>query len=516
MRPTQLLPCLNHHACADIQCALVPDSVHSLHLNCTIGCNSTDPFFPCLCHEGYTDRLCSRCSCDSMDSCYFSYGSEEHLCKRCTPLSSGILISVAAFLLIAQVLFLLFKQSAIAILLAEFVVTAILLFLGLAEWYLFDMVVATGLLFLINSTSADSGSHFSLPTSAVKILIFFVPTTMSVVPPTLWPSFARSLMAKINALTLRMSGLECLSPNLFSHATGRLVFVLLVPAAFAAVVVSGHLIASLLQRLAFVRRLQRCRCCPNKEKLDHLSDGESSGADSESFKYQRVPHNSEEDTKDFDDAPQMHLDPGISHTQLDHRSRDAARSQHHHGPSLWAQISFSVQFILFASQVELSNVVLETLKSCKNDYMRAYPWVPCSFGNEEFRALTAIASFFLCIYVIGLPALWIGQIVFYRKRIAKHDHAVEHRIGFLYETYRPEVFWFEAAWLLRRTLISVCVSLITSGIVSLVSSFAGLARIVVCSAARDALREQGCKLVGIAINCVFAVIFRCWKDSHSS
>lgn len=490
LRPSVLRPCLNHQACTEIKCILMTANVSagdSLHLDCGGNCSATDSHLSCLCNEGYTDRLCSRCVCDSPDACFFSLGGEEHLCKACTPLSSGVLIGVAAFLLVSQVLFLLFKKSAVAILLAEFVVTAVLLFLGLAEWYLFDMVVATGLLFLINSTSADSGSHFALPTSAVKILIFFVPTTMTVVPASLWPQFARALMAKINNFTLRMSGLECIAPDLFARASGRLVFVLLVPLLFAAVVLAGHLIAALLSKFAFIRRMQRCSCLRKKKKnagRDHTSDGDESESSTETdssysssrslLGESRAPPNSDASEDESNrshnvlDEDDVHINSASEDNRplLENGNHAIKLPSHTSKASLWAQISFSLQFILFASQVELSNVVLETLRTCKDGYMVSYPWVPCSSISEEHRTLITIALFFLFVYVIGVPVLFVGQLLYYRRRIALHDHVVEHRIGFLYETYRPEVFWFEAAWLGRRTLISVCVSLIASGLFS--------------------------------------------------
>jgi hypothetical protein len=57
LKPTQLLPCLNHEACRDIECSLITEDVSSLKLNCSIHCNVSDSFFSCLCQEGYTDRL---------------------------------------------------------------------------------------------------------------------------------------------------------------------------------------------------------------------------------------------------------------------------------------------------------------------------------------------------------------------------------------------------------------------------------------------------------------------------
>ena len=139
---------------------------------------------------------------------------------------------------------------------------------------------------------------------------------------------------------------------------------------------------------------------------------------------------------------------------------------HKSKPSLGAQISFSIQFILFASQVELSDLILSTLRECRYGYMFLYPWIHCTSSNGEYVALVSLAGAFVLVYLVGVPLLFIAQLVYYRKRILNHDILVEYRVGFLYETFKPQVFWFEAVWLARRTLISICLSVISSRFVS--------------------------------------------------
>ena len=268
----QLIACPNPHACRNINCAPLSEtgsaSTRLIRLTCSTVCNTTDPSpFSCFCHEGYTDRLCSRCQCESAENCYYSRNSEEFECAKCGPTSAPVLIAVTVFLVISQIIFLLFKRSALAVLLAEFVVMALLLFFGLAESYVFNMVVATGLLFLVNSASSDSGSQSALPTSAVKILIFFVPTTFRVVPSSVWPEFAKNIMRKIDEFSLRVSGLECIAPDWLGKPQGRFLFIMLVPFLFGALVVLGSVLAHLLGRLAFVQRMQKWRCqCGKKSE----------------------------------------------------------------------------------------------------------------------------------------------------------------------------------------------------------------------------------------------------------
>ena len=78
----------------------------------------------------------------------------------------------------------------------------------------------------------------------------------------------------------------------------------------------------------------------------------------------------------------------------------------------------------------------------------------------EAQRLLIAGLVFGLTYVLGLPALFAALLYRHRAGIAAHDHQLEHWTGFLYECYRPSVFWFELVWIARRLLLAAAVSLL--------------------------------------------------------
>lgn len=131
-------------------------------------------------------------------------------------------------------------------------------------------------------------------------------------------------------------------------------------------------------------------------------------------------------------------------------------------PSYWRRLEYSTLFVLFASQFELSNYVLAQLRPCESGYMPANPWIPCSWAGDspQYVWLQGISYAFAAIYVAGIPGML--SLLLYRNResIKAESHQTEQRMGFLYETYKPKVYFFEIIWLLRRTLLSLALTLL--------------------------------------------------------
>jgi uncharacterized membrane protein YjfL (UPF0719 family) len=129
---------------------------------------------------------------------------------------------------------------------------------------------------------------------------------------------------------------------------------------------------------------------------------------------------------------------------------------------LWSRVQFSILFLLSASYFELSNGILEILKPCSKGYMANFQWIPCSFDDSAYKSLYISAIFFFVLYTIGIPAFF-GAIMFRnRRRILAGDPNLEAKYGFLYESYRQKVFWFELVWFVRRILLSIAVSVFAS------------------------------------------------------
>jgi hypothetical protein len=221
-------------------------------------------------------------------------------------------------------------------------------------------------------------------------------------------------------------------------------------------------VAVLLSRLAVVKRLQAlearfslritlAKCCKKradaKQSQDSAEDGQGVGddgasAENDSLIVHSEPESEDEDSGIADDhvqLPEAHVDP----------------------PSYWLRFQYSLLFVFFASQFELSNAVLELLRPCQYGYMAAHPWIACSWTEStQYLWLQVLAYAFLTLYVVGIPAAFCALLFWNRAAIREGSEEVEQRMGFLYETYKHEVFFFEVIWLLRRGLLSVSVALI--------------------------------------------------------
>ena len=99
------------------------------------------------------------------------------------------------------------------------------------------------------------------------------------------------------------------------------------------------------------------------------------------------------------------------------------------------------------------------LKPCDNGYMTEYQWIPCSFDNGQYLSFIILACVALVIWVVGLPLFFMIMLWRYRRAIAA-EHQRAHIIGFLYEPYRHQRYWWEMVWISRRLLLVIFINLI--------------------------------------------------------
>lgn len=143
--------------------------------------------------------------------------------------------------------------------------------------------------------------------------------------------------------------------------------------------------------------------------------------------------------------------------------RLANASEHGAQASYWQRFLYSLLFVLFASQFELSNAVLAQLRPCERGFMPASPWIGCDWSDSpQYVWLQGLGYTFLALYVVGIPLLFSLLLFSRRKAIREGSEKVEHQMGFLYETYKREVFYFEVIWLVRRVLLSLAIALVPS------------------------------------------------------
>lgn len=362
--------------------------------------------------------------------------------------------------------------------LSEVAIVVILILLGIGEFWMFDLVLILGLLFVITSlsqrrakrhaksksglkrasmqpgslqessederlridegiredghaseliTHGDHEQHEMSARSAaiVKIVIFFVQSTAAVVKPSAWPSWVVHSVEQLNALNLRVSGIECFAPLVFSRPEAKVLIQLSMPWFLGLNIIIASVFAMLLVKLGLPRRVKRLfsRCCGRVEQRTLLS---ASDEDGPAMKIEEP---------NGEDSPLLLSRSSDIATITNGESTKA--SVKWSGLEIRKRVQFSMLFLLSASYFELSNVVLEILRPCSKDYMVAFPWIPCDVHNSgQFTVLWIIALSFFVIYTIGIPVFFGVILRTNRFRIAAADPNVEGRVGFLYESYK--------------------------------------------------------------------------------
>jgi hypothetical protein len=522
--PKQLLPCLNAEACMQYNCTLsyngtVPildcgrceesSTLHSRRAVRTLAGNNGQK--SCLCEEGYSGRLCSMCICDEHE-CFFSSDNEEQECRKCGYNSSWLLVIAIVFLQLSMIAFLVFRRSAATLFLTEFVLVVILMILGIGETWLFQVVCVMALMFLLSAAEnrrrnrADklhkkAGHHSheehraaAKMTGIVKVILFFLQSVPAVVPSQAWPAWVGSIVRLLSALSLRISGLECISPTVFASPVGRFSFVLSLPVLFSLSIGISVVFAALINWSGIVPKakfvLVRLVCKKKHATNADNDDGSESDHDDaphavqapDADTFSASAHSSDSDIDVVTLDPHSEAESLLSHDQAGSPFEELDRRPTTFWQRVLPRIQFSILFILFAGHFELSNTVLAILRPCDHGHMKSYPYIMCSLAdNRQYFILYILSLVFLFAYFLGIPALFGFFLLRHRKHIREGTEHADDRIGFLYETFRREVFWFEMVWIARRLLISLIITFIplSSGIQAAVMSIVLLTFLVV-------------------------------------
>lgn len=469
----------------------------------------------------------SQCLCDE-DTCFFSSDNEEHECHKCQSNSSWLLVIAVVFLQLSMIAFLVFRRSAATLFLTEFVLVVILMILGIGETWLFQVVCVMALMFLLSAAEnrrsnrsnanckanhrAQHEAHLAAAkmTGIVKVILFFLQTAPAVVPREAWPRWVGSIVRLLSALSLRLSGLECISPQLFSSPIGRFGFVMSLPVLFSVSIGISVIFAAIINWSGVVHKAKVffgscCACCNRKdndkrESTSSVDQSDESDVESSnsapsdrhgslkalSEASEAVSVGSTED--DSGDDEHSETDSLIARDEVgDRHVQTMVGEEGLQRPISFSQrviprIQFSILFILFAGHFELSNTVLAILRPCEHGYMPSFPFIRCSFGEDTRHfALFILALIFLFLYFLGIPALFGFFLLRHRKHIVSGAEHADDRIGFLYETFRREVYWFEMVWIARRLFISLIITFIpaSSGIQAAAMSIVLLTSLVV-------------------------------------
>ena len=111
----------------------------------------------------------------------------------------------------------------------------------------------------------------------------------------------------------------------------------------------------------------------------------------------------------------------------------------------WRMLLFSL-FLIYPG---VSSVVLRLFVCTKIQdtyYLRADFRLECYTTEWSYYAITGI--FFIAMYPIGIPLFFMYMMKRYRYRL--HEDGVKAELGFLYDAYDHEVWWFELADMLHK------------------------------------------------------------------
>jgi hypothetical protein len=442
-----------------LNCSSCPTSAHADGNNHVLH-DATPWTEDCHCEHGYKDRLCSRCSCNET-VCYFSAGESQYRhCALCRQPSTIVIVVAVVALQVSLVVFLLFKRSAIALLLAELAITVVLFIVGIGEAWMLDLFIMLGLLFVITSLSqrlprqkhvkspldetTDDDSQLesdveqshdlghnehhhhnhkvAAKTAAIaKITIFFLQSAASIVKPAAWPKWISAVVSQLDALNLRVSGIECFAPSILSNPVAKLALQLALPLIVGVNIMIAAIIAAILLRLDPVGKIKALiRSCRTKPTANH-----------------RVSYDSGEPEESL--SRSLFFEGPSEHESLLDSQPNAATvtvGRPWKLGDLVSRVQFSCFFLLSASYFELTNVILEVLRPCSKGHMANFPWIACEFSNSYYAGLMAIALCCMFLYTIGIPVFFGAIMLCNRRRILAGDPSMENRFGFLFESYR--------------------------------------------------------------------------------
>jgi len=92
--------------------------------------------------------------------------------------------------------------------------------------------------------------------------------------------------------------------------------------------------------------------------------------------------------------------------------------------------------------------------------MGYYQWIPCEWKGTYFILIVLSIGFFV-LYGLFVPLFLLSLV--YKKRKHLQDLRVKAWLGFLYTSYRDEMYWYELVLTLRRMLLALAFSVITQG-----------------------------------------------------
>ena len=431
--PTELIQCPFEESCESIRCQVEWNverwNWDTLCDNCADGsCN--------ICSEGYTNYLCSECICNE-DECWYATGEE---CKECDTSVINNFLEGAGVLLIVIITILILPKKGVFKILFELCLVIIMELLGFVEW------IEVGFALLILVTVLISKEE--IPSGIAQGFLFYVQIITSTIPDETWTEKMQSFMEHLESLNFRIYGLPCISSALASPISQYLVL-FLVPFFVGAIICLVNTSKRLLDAF-FLDKFYKTTC--------------SKKSSSRSEVYHPLSHfeeNHHEESPSEDEHNQIEIQESSSESGDSHPENP---SEHH---SLSHFKGHIIDNLINTSFVTLSLAYFSIctltfdIFACDNGYLVSYPYYPCDFSTN-YLYLVIIGSLLGFTFIVGYPLIVLVVLLINKRKIKAKDHSIEHRLEFLVENYRSEIFYFEFVWLMIKLVLAIAKTLFES------------------------------------------------------
>ena len=405
---------------------------------CNISCQET------LCGENYEERLCSECTKGSYKA--------EGRCFSCN--NTAWIIPTIGMLLFLMIIFMALHQKFLGFLIELLLLIAGYL-INFSPLWVIGVMALLILIYALNClprlkrairrrsfaelNHTSIGEQSPLSHELVKSFTFYTQMVTYLVG-------TNTIKRVLPSVTEHgVSGLECISFALFGSALGRFLLFWLLPflALFVSFVIGTSEWGLHLFKVRFGRRLLLCF-----KKRTQPSPTDSAGSSSDRI--------SEEDQLDHPLLTSLDRASSAGLLSDSDSDLDPPSLRTDPGKSLLSIFKRNFQgffFFCFLIYSELTGQMFDVLRCDEYGYMKSNPWILCS--GSIGRTFQILAIVMLIIYTIGL--LVLASYLLYREKSQLHEPAIKAQIGFLYEAYREEFFWWEIPSFVRRLVLIVLV-----------------------------------------------------------
>jgi len=353
----------------------------------------------CLCAAGYTGRLCAACVFDE-EACYYRSNGE---CHDASGLPLGLWGPAAELLCYVAVT---------------------------VAWFSLRQDAESGL---------------------AKTLVFFVQTSAVLAGAVFLPYGLVDLLASMTSGMvlnwLSVASLRCASYTLFaSQAVSMAVLVLMPLCLFLPLVVLVH------AAKAAVRHQMRRR------RAAHLDSGPGSDSALVPLVGSAAPSPAASPQSSPASSPSPSPPPSPREGRATAGGRELTWRE-----ELLEDSSHSALYILYASFFNVCNVLFSSWGCQKaqdgNWYSIAMPYLQCGAG--EWLQLLVLSLVLGAVVVAAPVCLFAYLLRHFRARL--DEEPVLARLGFLYESYRRDVYWWELVGLVRRLALALVVAMFGRG-----------------------------------------------------